>query len=156
MNWFTSCKHSVNTQGEVTSQNLWPRYNCHFVGITWQNVWSWWAKIYRVISIKFNPLVYENVHMTMTNWPLTCQRSVFKQYHISKHFWEFYLQDGSENQLALIWVEITSLSLYVYGHFLYVVFMCLCICLVSVFLLASSAKMGLVETRLAIIPGAGQ
>jgi len=23
-----------NTQGEVTSQNLWPRYDRHFVGIT--------------------------------------------------------------------------------------------------------------------------
>jgi len=26
------------TQGEVTSQNLWPRYDRHFVGITWQCV----------------------------------------------------------------------------------------------------------------------
>jgi len=31
------CKY---TQGEVTSQNLWPRYDRHFVGITWHNVWS--------------------------------------------------------------------------------------------------------------------
>ena len=28
------------TLGEVTSQNLWPRYDRHFVGITWHNVWS--------------------------------------------------------------------------------------------------------------------
>ena len=28
------------TQGEVTSQYLWPRYERHFVGITWHNVWS--------------------------------------------------------------------------------------------------------------------
>ena len=35
--------------GEVTSQNLWPRYDRHFVGITWHNVWSSAAKIYRVI-----------------------------------------------------------------------------------------------------------
>jgi len=28
------------TQGEVTSHNLWSRYNRHFVGITWYNVWS--------------------------------------------------------------------------------------------------------------------
>jgi len=25
---------------EVTSQNLQPRYDRHFVGITWYNVWS--------------------------------------------------------------------------------------------------------------------
>jgi len=35
-------------QGEVTSQNLWTRYHHHFVGITWHNVWSKGAKIYRV------------------------------------------------------------------------------------------------------------
>jgi len=28
------------TYGEVTSQNLWPRYDRHFVGITRHNVWS--------------------------------------------------------------------------------------------------------------------
>ena len=28
------------TWGEVTSQNLWPRYDRHFVGTTWHNVWS--------------------------------------------------------------------------------------------------------------------
>ena len=26
--------------GELTSQNLWPRYVRHFVGITWHDVWS--------------------------------------------------------------------------------------------------------------------
>ena len=30
-----SCEY---TQGEVTSQNLWSRYDRHFVGITWHNV----------------------------------------------------------------------------------------------------------------------
>ena len=28
------------TKGEMTSQNLWPRYDRHFVGVTWHNVWS--------------------------------------------------------------------------------------------------------------------
>ena len=28
------------THGEVTSQYLWLRYDRHFVGITWHNVWS--------------------------------------------------------------------------------------------------------------------
>ena len=32
-------KH-VYTQGEMTSQNRWSRYDCHFVRITWHNVWS--------------------------------------------------------------------------------------------------------------------
>ena len=31
---------NVYTWGEVTSRNLWPRYDRHFVGITWHNVWS--------------------------------------------------------------------------------------------------------------------
>jgi len=26
------------TSGEVTSQNLWPRYDRHFVDVTWRNV----------------------------------------------------------------------------------------------------------------------
>jgi len=28
------------TQGEMTSRYLWSRYDRHFVGITWDNVWS--------------------------------------------------------------------------------------------------------------------
>jgi len=32
--------------------------------------------------------------------PLTYQQSEFKRYHSDKHFPEFYLQDGSKNQLA--------------------------------------------------------
>jgi len=35
--------------GEVTSQSLWSRHDRHFVGITWHNMWSQGAKIYRVI-----------------------------------------------------------------------------------------------------------
>ena len=45
------------------NQNLWPLYDLHFLGITRHNVWSWWVKICRVVSIKFNHLVYENVCM---------------------------------------------------------------------------------------------
>jgi len=37
---------------------------------------------------------------------------VFKRYHNGKHFSEFYPQDGGENQLAQIQIEITSLSPY--------------------------------------------
>jgi len=46
---------------------------------------------------------------------LTYQQSVFKRYRSDKHFSEFYLQDGGNNQLAEIWNKITSLSLYVYS-----------------------------------------
>ena len=31
---------SPYTQGELTSQNLWSRYDRHFVGITRHNMWS--------------------------------------------------------------------------------------------------------------------
>ena len=47
----------------MTLQNLWSRYDRHFVGITCHNVWSYWMKIYHVIQTKFNQLVEENVHM---------------------------------------------------------------------------------------------
>jgi len=50
----------------------------------------------------------------MSVWSLTCQQSVFKRHHSGKRFSEFYPQDGDENQLAQIWIEITSLSPYVY------------------------------------------
>jgi len=48
--------------------------------------------------------------MSMSTWSLTYRQSVFKWHQGKKHFWEFYPQDGGENQLALIWNEITSLS----------------------------------------------
>jgi len=38
-----------DTQDEVTSQNLRPRYDRHFVGITWHNVCSYKAKLHGVI-----------------------------------------------------------------------------------------------------------
>jgi len=44
----------VYTQGEVTSQSLWSRYDCHFVGITQCYALSQNAKIYCVIQIKLN------------------------------------------------------------------------------------------------------
>jgi len=46
----------------VTSQNLWSQYDRHFVGITRHIVWSEKAKIYGVIHIKLNQLVYESVY----------------------------------------------------------------------------------------------
>jgi len=47
-----------NVEGEVTSQNLWSRYDRHVVGIAWHDVWSQKAKIYGFIHIKLNQLVY--------------------------------------------------------------------------------------------------
>ena len=54
---------SCNTYGEITSRNLRPRYDRHFVGITWHNAWSWGAKSYRVIQITSNPSCHKNVFM---------------------------------------------------------------------------------------------
>jgi len=56
------------TQGEMTSQNLRPRYYRHFVGITRYSLWSYGAKTYRAVYITFDPLVYGNVCM-ITNLP---------------------------------------------------------------------------------------
>jgi len=53
----------------VTSHNLWSRYDRHVVGITCRDVWSQKAKIYGVIRMKLNHLVYENVHAT-TSLPI--------------------------------------------------------------------------------------
>jgi len=44
-------------QGEVTSQNLWSRWDRHFVGVTRRNTLSEMAKICRVIQIKLYQLV---------------------------------------------------------------------------------------------------
>ena len=52
--------------------------------------------------------------MKISVWSLTCQQRVYKRYHSGKHFSEFYPQDGGANQLAQIWIEITSLSPYVW------------------------------------------
>jgi len=49
----------------------------------------------------------------MSMWSLIYQQSVLKRYHSDKHFSEFYLQDGGNNQLEEIWNKITSLSPYV-------------------------------------------
>jgi len=54
---------ALYTQGEVTSQSLRSRHDRHFVGITRHNALSYMAKIYRVIPMKRNQLVQENVHM---------------------------------------------------------------------------------------------
>jgi len=45
---------------------------------------------------KFLPLVYENVRM-IVNLPTRH----FWRYHSSKHFREFYLQDGGENSAGM-------------------------------------------------------
>ena len=42
------------TSGEVTSQNLWPRYDRHFVGITY-------GVKERKFIVLFDPSVYENL-----------------------------------------------------------------------------------------------
>ena len=63
-----SIPHRRNA-GEVTSQNISSRYDRHVVGVTWHDVCSQKAKLYGVIRIKLNQLVYENVH-TITSLPV--------------------------------------------------------------------------------------
>ena len=93
-------------QGEVTSQNLWPRYDRHFVGITWHNAWSYGAKIYCVIWITFDPLVYENV-CVITSLPAKCISAISQ--------WKTFV-----SVLPTRWrrkpdgIEITSQSPYVF------------------------------------------
>ena len=73
---------------EVTSQNLWSRYDRCVVGITWHDVWILKAKFYDgVIHIKLNQLVYEN-------------KRIFKRYYSNQHFSDFYPQNGGGNQLV--------------------------------------------------------
>jgi len=50
------------------------------------------AKMYPVIRVKLNQLVYENIHTIIS--------LAIKRYCSDQHFSEFYLQDGGENQLA--------------------------------------------------------
>ena len=47
----------------MTSQSLWSRYGRQFVGITREIALSEMAMMYRVVQIKMNQLVKENVHM---------------------------------------------------------------------------------------------
>ena len=48
-----SCLHKFTPpiHRVVTSQNLWSRYDRHFVGTTWHNVRNLGEKIYRVVQI---------------------------------------------------------------------------------------------------------
>ena len=64
---------------EVTSQNLWSRYDRHFVGMKCHN-----ECLFKEVSI----------------WSLTPQESLFNRYLCGKHFSELCPQDGAENQLA--------------------------------------------------------
>ena len=91
--------------GEVTSQSLWPRIRSPFCGCSMAYVWTQGPKIYGVIYVTFNPLVYENV-CVITSLP-TKRISAISQ-------WKTFLR-----VLPTRWwrkpagIEITSLSPYV-------------------------------------------
>jgi len=63
----------------------------HFVCITWRR----FTMLFKRQLISTYSLVSENVHM-ITNLPIR----VFKWRESNKHLWEFYPQDGGENQQA--------------------------------------------------------
>jgi len=55
------------------------------------------AKNYRVIQIKLNQLVYENVHMIADLGPTS--KTYLSTITVSNIYQSFYLQDGGKNQL---------------------------------------------------------
>jgi len=74
-----------------------PRYDRHFVGITRYFALSWMAKICRVIQIKLNQLVKENVHVITD---LTIKRiQALSQWQTFSEFLPTYLR-RRQNQLA--------------------------------------------------------
>jgi len=72
------------TESMVIKLSLFCRYNMTYwrkcIALFKQN-WIKWSK-------------------TMSLWSLIDQQSVLKRYHSKKHLWEFYPQNGGENQLA--------------------------------------------------------
>ena len=69
-----------STQGEVTSQSLWSRYDRHFVGITRYNASVKWRRF--IVLFKWN---WINWVPKMSTWS-TYQQNVFKRYHSDEHF----------------------------------------------------------------------
>ena len=63
------------TDGDVTSHDLWSRYDRHFVGMKCRNEWRQAAKTYRVIQIKFNQFVKGSVHIII-NLPTKPNESI--------------------------------------------------------------------------------
>jgi len=59
----------------VTSQNLWPRYDRHFVGIVWHNVLMCGVNGRRFVMLFTRNSI--RWFMKMSVWSLTSQRSVF-------------------------------------------------------------------------------
>ena len=67
----TQNERTSYTQGEVTSQNLWSRYDLHVVGITWLMCGVKRRRLMELFTKKLNQLVYANVH-TITGLPIKC------------------------------------------------------------------------------------
>ena len=63
------------------------------------------AKIYRVIHIKLNRLVYENVHTHILS--LTYQQSVFKRCHSDKHLPVFHLYNMA---MKINWYKLLDMG----------------------------------------------
>ena len=94
----------------MTSQNLWSRYDRHFVGITWCNLWRYGENIYRVILTTLNQLIQEYVRMII-NLPTACIQAVANIYQeVLPTRWR-----QKTATVAQIWIEVTSLSHCVQG-----------------------------------------
>jgi len=94
----------------VTSQNLWSRYDRHFVGITWCNLRRYGENIYRVILTTLNQLIQEYVRMII-NLPTACIQAVADIYQeILPTRWR-----QKTATVAQILIKMTSLSHCVQG-----------------------------------------
>jgi len=90
----THTQTQTYTQGEVTSRNLWPRYDRHFVGI----IMCGFKGRSFIVLFKQHSIRW---FMKVPVWSLACRQSVFQWCHSEKHLSEFCPQDGGESQLAL-------------------------------------------------------
>jgi len=83
----------MNTESEVTSQNLWSKYDRHFVGITWHIMCGVKGRRFIVLfGYKLNQFGLRKC--PHSQW-LT--NKAYKQYHSNKNLSAFYLQNGGEN-----------------------------------------------------------
>ena len=103
----------IRMYGAVTSQNLWSRYDRHFVGKTWHNVRNRGAKIYRVIQMSTESFWFKK----MFTWSLTYQRSAYlSNITVTKISQRFTHKMAAKNGRHRHETKLHSLSRYVYQH----------------------------------------
>jgi len=103
----------IRMYGAVTSQNLWSRYDRHFVGKTWHNVRNRGAKIYRVIQMSTESFSFKK----MFTWSLIYQRSAYlSNITVTKISQRFTHKMAAKNGGHRHETKLHSLSRYVYQY----------------------------------------